>query len=116
MTPPRPLARKPIMPVDVAPIGQDKRVSDFPLHSEGALMPMADMLHQLGVTEPTIGRDDRRRQVQAALAQGQQARIDPLPSPTRLVPARSSRANGVRSPHDKIDRHYQLAITYDHDQ
>jgi len=77
-------------------------------------MATADVSHQLGITEPTVSRDDRRGQMQAALAQSQQARIDHLASPTQLVPARPARPNRVGAPHGKVHRHHPLAIANDH--
>jgi len=61
--PPRPrLTLDELEAFDLAPIGQGKHIGLFALKERCALMLTTRMLHELRVTKPTIGDDERRGQ------------------------------------------------------
>jgi hypothetical protein len=72
------------------------------------------MAHELRITKPTIGHDQRRRQRHAALAECRHASIQHALEPVQFVAARRPRAGGVRPTDGTVDGDDQLAIADDH--
>src|SRR2546427_6308316 len=75
------------------------------------------MTHELRITKPTIGHDQRRRQRHAASAECRHASIQHALYPVQFVPARPSRALRVWPTDGKVDGDHQFAIADDdHEQ
>src|SRR5215831_10921524 len=64
-----------VTPLDLAPICQLEDIGAFPFHQEGAPVRGGHTAHELRIAKPTIGHDDRWRQVHTAPAQGRYAPI-----------------------------------------
>src|SRR5258705_5578383 len=74
------------------------------------------MAQELRITKPTIGHNQRRRQLHAASAECRYASIQHALYPVQFVPARPPRALRVWPTDGKIDGDDQLALADDHDQ
>jgi hypothetical protein len=74
-----------------------------------------DVLRERNISEKVV-RDQRRRQMHAALAEGRHASIQHALYPVQFVAARRPRAGGVRPPDGKVHGHHQFAIANDDHQ
>jgi hypothetical protein len=59
-----------VVALDLPPIGQFEDIGTLPFHEERALVGGGHLVHELGITKPTIGDDHWRRQVHTASAKG----------------------------------------------
>src|SRR4029453_10003284 len=95
---------------DLAAICQVKGIGGFALDQESAVMRVSHMGHQLRVTKPTIGYDERCRKVWAVSVEGRQALIEHDLRPPKLAAATRSRPCGVGPTHRKVDWSHQLPV------
>src|SRR6267142_1096605 len=106
-----------VVPLHLAPVWQPENIRAFPFNQEGSLVGGGHMAHELRITKPAIGHDQRRRQLYAASVECRHASIQHALYPVQFVAARCPRANGVGSTDGKVHRHNQLAIADDdHEQ
>src|SRR5262245_52913555 len=93
--PPGPLAGlRPVVALDLPPIGQVESVGTLPFHQEGALVGRRAMAPELGITKPAIRDAQRRGQFHAASTQGRYAPVPHDLPPGQFVAARRPSAWG----------------------